>query len=48
MAERDSYVADDTGTEAWTAPDFVEYETPFEVTAYAGRMEDERGGKSPR
>ncbi|WP_406633456.1 pyrroloquinoline quinone precursor peptide PqqA [Amycolatopsis sp. WGS_07] len=25
--------------EMWTAPDFVEYETPMEVTAYAARME---------
>lgn len=25
--------------EAWTTPDFVEYETPMEVTAYFGRME---------
>ena len=25
--------------ELWTAPDFVEYETPMEVTAYAARME---------
>ena len=27
-------------TELWTTPDFVEYETPMEVTAYAARMED--------
>jgi coenzyme PQQ precursor peptide PqqA len=27
-------------TEIWTTPDFVEYETPMEVTAYAARMED--------
>jgi len=27
-------------TEMWTTPDFVEYETPMEVTAYAARMED--------
>ncbi|MFD8498307.1 coenzyme PQQ precursor peptide PqqA [Amycolatopsis xylanica] len=27
-------------TEVWTTPDFVEYETPMEVTAYAARMED--------
>ncbi|GAA4544169.1 hypothetical protein GCM10023192_54460 [Amycolatopsis samaneae] len=26
-------------TEVWTTPDFVEYETPMEVTAYAARME---------
>ena len=26
--------------EMWTAPDFVEYETPMEVTAYAARMEE--------
>lgn len=26
--------------EVWTTPDFVEYETPMEVTAYAARMED--------
>ncbi|MBE1575893.1 pyrroloquinoline quinone precursor peptide PqqA [Amycolatopsis roodepoortensis] len=26
--------------EEWTTPDFVEYETPMEVTAYAARMED--------
>ncbi|SFO95210.1 coenzyme PQQ precursor peptide PqqA [Amycolatopsis arida] len=25
--------------EVWTTPDFVEYETPMEVTAYAARME---------
>jgi coenzyme PQQ precursor peptide PqqA len=27
-------------TEAWTTPDFVEYETPMEVTAYAARRTD--------
>jgi coenzyme PQQ precursor peptide PqqA len=27
-------------TEEWTTPDFVEYETPMEVTAYAARMAD--------
>jgi coenzyme PQQ precursor peptide PqqA len=27
-------------TEGWTTPDFVEYETPMEVTAYAARMAD--------
>ncbi|ADD41870.1 pyrroloquinoline quinone precursor peptide PqqA [Stackebrandtia nassauensis] len=26
--------------EVWTTPDFVEYETPMEVTSYAGREED--------
>ncbi|MGH8795270.1 MAG: pyrroloquinoline quinone precursor peptide PqqA [Stackebrandtia sp.] len=26
--------------EVWTAPDFVEYETPMEVTAYAGRAQE--------
>ncbi|GAB3133140.1 hypothetical protein GCM10027258_01750 [Amycolatopsis stemonae] len=26
--------------ESWSTPDFVEYETPMEVTAYAARMED--------
>ncbi|MEV6907300.1 pyrroloquinoline quinone precursor peptide PqqA [Amycolatopsis sp. NPDC051071] len=26
--------------EVWTTPDFVEYETPMEVTAYAARMEE--------
>lgn len=26
--------------EVWATPDFVEYETPMEVTAYAARMED--------
>lgn len=26
--------------ETWSTPDFVEYETPMEVTAYAARMED--------
>ncbi|SFW67103.1 pyrroloquinoline quinone precursor peptide PqqA [Amycolatopsis australiensis] len=26
--------------EVWTTPDFVEYETPMEVTAYAARMAD--------
>ena len=26
--------------EVWTTPDFVAYETPMEVTAYAARMED--------
>ncbi|MFD5246574.1 pyrroloquinoline quinone precursor peptide PqqA [Amycolatopsis sp. NPDC058340] len=26
--------------EVWTTPDFVEYETPMEVTAYAARLED--------
>lgn len=25
--------------EIWTTPDFVEYEVPMEVTAYAARME---------
>lgn len=25
--------------EVWTTPDFVEYETPMEVTAYVARME---------
>ncbi|MBT2543603.1 pyrroloquinoline quinone precursor peptide PqqA [Streptomyces sp. ISL-44] len=25
--------------EAWTTPDFVAYETAFEVTAYAARLE---------
>ncbi|MBK1785069.1 pyrroloquinoline quinone precursor peptide PqqA [Prauserella cavernicola] len=25
--------------EVWTTPDFEEYETPMEVTAYFGRME---------
>lgn len=25
--------------EAWTTPDFVEYDTPMEVTAYLARME---------
>ena len=29
-----------TELEVWTTPDFVEYETPMEVTAYAMRMED--------
>lgn len=29
-----------TELEVWTMPDFVEYETPMEVTAYAARMED--------
>jgi coenzyme PQQ precursor peptide PqqA len=29
-----------TELEVWTTPDFVEYETPMEVTAYAARMED--------
>jgi coenzyme PQQ precursor peptide PqqA len=29
-----------TEMEVWTTPDFVEYETPMEVTAYAARMED--------
>jgi len=28
-----------TDLEAWSAPDFVEYETPMEVTAYAARMD---------
>jgi coenzyme PQQ precursor peptide PqqA len=28
-----------TPTEVWTTPDFVEYEVPMEVTAYAARME---------
>ncbi|MCR6481729.1 pyrroloquinoline quinone precursor peptide PqqA [Amycolatopsis sp. OK19-0408] len=27
-------------TEVWTTPDFVEYETPMEVTAYAARLAD--------
>jgi coenzyme PQQ precursor peptide PqqA len=27
-------------TEVWTTPDFAEYETPMEVTAYAARMAD--------
>lgn len=26
--------------EVWTTPDFVEYETPMEVTSYAGREQD--------
>jgi coenzyme PQQ precursor peptide PqqA len=25
--------------EVWTTPDFIEYETPMEVTAYAARMD---------
>lgn len=25
--------------EVWTTPDFVEYDTPMEVTAYVARME---------
>ncbi|EHR61233.1 pyrroloquinoline quinone precursor peptide PqqA [Saccharomonospora cyanea] len=29
----------DTERELWTTPDFVEYDTPMEVTAYFGRME---------
>ncbi|EIE99036.1 pyrroloquinoline quinone precursor peptide PqqA [Saccharomonospora glauca] len=29
----------DTDRELWTTPDFEEYETPMEVTAYFGRME---------
>jgi coenzyme PQQ precursor peptide PqqA len=28
-----------TQREVWTTPDFVEYETPMEVTAYAARMD---------
>lgn len=28
-----------TELEVWTTPDFVEYETPMEVTAYAARMD---------
>ncbi|RZQ60797.1 pyrroloquinoline quinone precursor peptide PqqA [Amycolatopsis suaedae] len=28
-----------TEYEVWTTPDFVEYETPMEVTAYAARMD---------
>ena len=31
---------DSTTTEIWTTPDFVEYETPMEVTSYAGRAQD--------
>lgn len=31
---------DATELEVWTKPDFVEYEAPMEVTAYAARMED--------
>ncbi|MFC4857434.1 pyrroloquinoline quinone precursor peptide PqqA [Actinophytocola glycyrrhizae] len=31
---------DSAELEVWTTPDFVEYETPMEVTAYAARMED--------
>ncbi|MEV4315813.1 pyrroloquinoline quinone precursor peptide PqqA [Actinocrispum sp. NPDC049592] len=31
---------ENTEREVWTTPDFVEYETPMEVTAYAARMED--------
>lgn len=29
-----------TDLEVWTTPDFVEYETPMEVTAYVARMEE--------
>ena len=29
-----------TEHEVWTIPDFVEYETPMEVTAYVARMEE--------
>ncbi|MEV7523963.1 pyrroloquinoline quinone precursor peptide PqqA [Streptomyces sp. NBC_01351] len=29
----------ETTTEMWTTPDFVAYETAFEVTAYAARLE---------
>lgn len=25
--------------EVWTTPEFTEYDTPMEVTAYAARME---------
>lgn len=31
---------ENTERQVWTTPDFVEYETPMEVTAYAARMED--------
>jgi coenzyme PQQ precursor peptide PqqA len=30
---------DTTQLEIWTTPDFVEFETPMEVTAYAARMD---------
>jgi coenzyme PQQ precursor peptide PqqA len=30
---------DTAALEVWTTPDFVEYETPMEVTAYAMRRE---------
>lgn len=26
--------------EVWVTPDFAEYETPMEVTSYAGRAQD--------
>ncbi|MEV6283063.1 pyrroloquinoline quinone precursor peptide PqqA [Kribbella sp. NPDC051770] len=28
-----------TEREAWTTPDFVEFETPTEVTSYAARVD---------
>ncbi|WP_028852238.1 pyrroloquinoline quinone precursor peptide PqqA [Thermocrispum municipale] len=34
-------MVDEPGTEleVWEAPDFVEYDTPMEVTAYVARMD---------
>jgi coenzyme PQQ precursor peptide PqqA len=32
-------VTENIELEAWTAPEFVEYDTPMEVTAYLARME---------
>jgi coenzyme PQQ precursor peptide PqqA len=36
---RSAHMIESTEREVWTTPDFVEYETPMEVTAYAARMD---------
>ena len=37
---RERIMIESTEREVWTTPDFVEYETPMEVTAYVARMEE--------
>jgi coenzyme PQQ precursor peptide PqqA len=39
-SNRERIMIESTEREVWTTPDFVEYETPMEVTAYVARMED--------
>ena len=39
-SDRERIMIESTELEVWTTPDFVEYETPMEVTAYVARMEE--------